>query len=750
LIVELMRRVAPTWLLQLPWFVEEGDRRDFKNEANGATQDRMLREFGELVDRLTEEQIVLLVLEDLQWSDSATVQLLGYLARRRRDCALMLIGTFRPTELILHEHPLAGLVQEMKPRNQCIEIDLEYFAETELGEFLTARLGRAPTDDFVRALHSHTLGLPLFVTAALDDLLASGKIKKDTTGWTFPDPQALTIPRNISGLLESQVLRLSVDQQRALGAASVCGMHFLHLALVDVLQIAPESLQQLLEDAAARLPWLRGEGVSSVAHGRVSARYAFAHTLYRQTLYERLPMLQRIEWHRLWAKALAELHISAPAEIAAELALHFERGNEPVQAASQLAMVASRAMAVGAPHEALLATRHGLQLAANFMDPALELELRSLEAVATTRAHALSAPEVAAAFARARAMGPADGPAWRRTLQGCWWVHFTLAEYAQGIALAREILEQAEQRADAALQLAGLNAMGIVLALTGDYAAARSHLERAVEAHAKLPAALASSGFVQDPAVEADLALILVYWMTGEPQRARALAERAVVLAASLRHPVSEATALYAASIVHALAGEFNTVYSLTERLNALVSEHSLPDKRSGFAWLHGQALVALGRVNEGLSEMRAAAQNVRDLGLRTGLGGFHYHYAVACRMAGCFSDAEASVQAGLDFVEEVEEKSLLAPLLGLRAEIEMSNGEVATASATWKHAISVAKSQGAVFHELVLHAAALGTGSPAADSDRLRCLLASYDNDPSPVIGNARALVASTTQVHR
>jgi tetratricopeptide (TPR) repeat protein len=583
----------------------------------------------------------------------------------------------------------------------------------------------------------------------LDDLLASGKIREDTAGWLFPDPQALTIPRNISALIESQVVRLSVDQQRALGAASVCGMNFLHLALVDVLQIAPESLQQLLADAAARLPWLRGEGACSVAHGRVSARYAFAHTLYRQTLYERLPMLQRIELHRLWAKVLAELHTSAPIEISAELALHFERGNEPVHAASQLAMVASRAMAVGAPHEALLASRHGLQLAANLLEPALELELRSLEAVATTRELALSAPEVGAAFARARALGPADGPAWRRTLQGSWWVYFTLAEYAQAIALAREILKQAEQRADSALHLAGLNAMGIVLALTGEYADARSHLERAVVAHAKLPAALGSTGFVQDPGVEAELALILVYWITGEPKRARALAERAVALAASLRHPVSEATALYAASIVHALAGEFDTVYTLTERLNALVSEHALPEKRSGFAWLHGQALVALGRVNEGLSEMRAAAQNARDLGLRSGLGGFHYHYAVACRMAGRFSDVEASVQAGLNYVEEVEERSLQAPLLGLRAEIEMTNGEAVKAAATWKQAISIASSQGAIFHELVLHAAALSNGSPAADSDRLRFLLACYDSDPSPVVGNARALVA-TIQVHR
>lgn len=746
LVIVLMRGVAPTWLLQLPWFVRDNDRRDFQSEAAGATQDRMLREFGELVDRLTDAQPLLLVLEDLQWSDSATIQLLGYLARRRRDCALMLLGTFRPTELILHEHPLAGLLQEMKPRNQCVEIDLEYFAETELGEFLSGRLGSAPTEEFVRALHTHTLGLPLFVTAVLEDLLASGKISKDGYGWNYPDPQALTIPSNISGLIERQVLRLPVEQQRVLGAASVCGMHFLHLALVDVVRIAPESLQQLLEDAAVRLPWLRCEGVSSVADGRVSARYAFAHTLYRQTIYDHLPTLQRVEYHRLWAKALAQLHGSAPAEVAAELALHFERGGEPVQAAIQLAIVASRAMACGAPREALSAARHGLRLAANLMEPALELELRSIEAVALTREHAMSSPEVAAAFARARAIGPVDGSAWRRTLQGCWWVHFTLAQYDQALELAREILDQAEQRKDSALHLTGLNAMGIVLAITGDFVAARSHLEHALDAHAQLSASLASTSFVQDPVVEAELALIFVYWLGGEPMKARALAERAVAIAVRHQHPTSEAAALYSASVAHALAGEFDTVYALTERLNSLVREHALPERRSGFAWLHGQSLVALGRVDEGLDEMRVAAQNARELRLRTGLGGFYYHYAQACRMAGRLRDIEASVQAGLDFVEEVKERSLLAPLLGLQAEIEMSRGETGTAAATWKHAVSIARTQGAIFHELVLQAAAIESGWAVAEPDRLRILLSHYDQDPSPVVVRARALAERTT----
>ncbi|MDC6166618.1 AAA family ATPase [Paucibacter sp. XJ19-41] len=740
----LMRRVAPTWLLQLPWFVSDEDRRELQREAAGATQDRMLREFGELVDRASAEQPLLLMLEDLQWSDHATVQLLGYLARRRGGSgALMLIGTFRPAELILQEHPLAALRQELRPRRLCLEIDLEFLSEADLGDLLQARLGQAAPEAFVRVLHSHTLGLPLFVDAVVEELRASGKLVPSATGWNFPDLDTLTVPRGIAGVIAGQIARLPAEQQRVLGAASVGGVDFLHLPLAEVALLPPEQVQTLLEDAAGRLPWLGCSGARALPDGRIAARYAFAHALYRQVLYERLPALQRMQWHRQWAGALAAAHANNPGEIAAELALHFERGEAPLDAAAQHAVVAARAMALGAPSEALQAARQGLQLAAGRMEPALEQDLRSLEAVALTRLHVLSAPEVGAAFERARALGPTQGPGWQRTLQGCWWVHFARAEFAQARTLAAEMQALATQRADPALRLAGLNAMGIVQLCMGEFDAARAQLESAIDAHASLPAGLTPTNFVQDPGVEAVWALVLVYWITGQPGRARQLAERAVAQAAASHHPLSEAMALYAAAILHSLAEEFETAYALTERLYALVRDQSLPEARSGFAWLHGHALVALGRDDEGLDEMRAAARHARQLGMLTGLGGFHYHYAQACRLIGLQDEAQASVVQGLAHAEAVGEQTVLVLLLGLQAEIEMAHGETDAAAASWQRAIATARAQGALFHELQVLASAQAHAAPAADPERLRKLLAVYDLDASPVVARARALLA-------
>lgn len=740
-VVGLLRRVAPTWLLQLPWFVQDEDRRELQREAAGVTQDRMLREFGEFIDRLSAEQPLLLVLEDLHWSDHATVQLLGYLARRRGGGALLLLGTFRPTELILQEHPLTALRQELRLRRQCLEIDLEYLSEVDLAGSLAAELGQDAPETFVRTLHAQTLGLPLFVRAVIEELRTSGRLVRGESGWTFPEPDAMSVPRGIAGVVQGQIDRLSLDQQRALGAASVGGVEFLHLPLAEVTQIPEESLQAMLEDAAARLPWLASRGARVLADGRLAARYSFAHALYRQVLYERLPALQRMQWHRQWARTLQAGQGSSTVEGAGELALHFERGEAPLEAAAQYALVASRAMAVGAPREALQAARQGLKLAAGRLSLAFEQELHSLEAVALSRELVIADAEVSAAFERARALGPTDGPGWQRTLQGCWWGHFLRAEFGPARTLAAEMLALAEQRGDAALRLAGLNAMGLVQMSTGEFTGARARLESAIDAHAGLPNGLAPTSFVQDPGAEPVFALVLVYWFVGEPVRARELAQSAVARAVANRHAPSEAMALYTASILHALAGEFERAHALTERLHALVHDQALPEKRSGFAWLHGHALVALGRADEGLEEMRAAAADALRLGVLAGLVGFHYHHAMACRLAGQLEEARASVAAGLALAAERGEKTVWALLLVLQAEFEMAAGDPDAAAAIWRRAAVGAREQGAVFHEIQALASAQAQGSPAADPARLRQLLERYEGDPSPVIAAARAV---------
>jgi hypothetical protein len=736
-LIRTMRDVAPTWLLQMPWFVSDEDRRNLQREAAGATQDRMLREFGELVDRMPRDAPVLLVLEDLHWSDHATVH-------RRGPAGLMILGTLRPTELVLEDHPLSSLRQQLRTRRLSIEIDLESLSEADIGALLAARFGADAPESFVRSLHAHTSGLPLFVVNVIDELQHSGSLMCQAGRWRFPNPAALPVPRDVHALIETQIARLPVEHRRVLGAASVCGVEFLHGPLAQVLGISGENLQALLEDTTRRVDWLRDVGARSLDGGRISSRYAFAHAMYRQVLYNQLAHAQKLQWHRQWASALALSYGPAAGEMAAELALHLERGQLAAPAAEQNLIVAARALERGAAFEALAAAKHGLLLGGGQLDKALELELRVLEGVALTRLHVIADPQVAQAFARALDLQAEKAPAWPRALQGAWWVHCARGELGAARLLASRMLTLAAG-GDVGLSLAAHNAMGIVSLLSGDISQARNELESAFNIHAREGMRLPPTHYVQDPGVEVSSGLALACWIAGEPQRARELARHAALLAASSHHALSELTALSAEAVLHALAREFDTVYHLTEQLYALIRDHGLPTAPSDFAWLHGRALVARGQFEEGLQEMREAARSAQALGLRSGLCGFHHHHAQACLEAGQVALARTSVEEGITLAQHFGGHLVLPGLLAQRAEMQAEDGEQEAATISLREAIAVAREKGSAFFELQALAAAQRLLNPSADPARLRELLALYDNDPSPRIAALRDAAGRT-----
>ena len=125
-VVDVLRAHAPMWLLQMPSLVSASDRESLSREVFGATRERMLREMGEALEALTADVPLVLVLEDLHWSDYSTLDLISYLARQRQAAHLMVIGTYRTAELIASGHPLKAVKQELLAKQQCEELPLEY------------------------------------------------------------------------------------------------------------------------------------------------------------------------------------------------------------------------------------------------------------------------------------------------------------------------------------------------------------------------------------------------------------------------------------------------------------------------------------------------------------------------------------------------------------------------------------------------------------------------------------------------
>src|SRR5262249_28645899 len=145
----------------------------------GATQERMLGEVAEAVEVLTATRPLLLVLEDLHWSDYATLDLLTYLARRPGPARLLLLGTYRPVEVLLRGHPLQTVKQDLMLHGQAAELPLELLTADEVAQYLALR-GAGGVDlppaghALAQRLYQRRDGHPLFVGRGVEDLGQGG------------------------------------------------------------------------------------------------------------------------------------------------------------------------------------------------------------------------------------------------------------------------------------------------------------------------------------------------------------------------------------------------------------------------------------------------------------------------------------------------------------------------------------------------------------------------------------------------
>ena len=187
-LLTLLARQAPTWVVQMPWLVTDAELAALQRRVMGATQERMLREMAEALAVWTAERPLILVLEDLHWSDHATLDLISWLARRQEPARLLVLGTYRPADVKMHSHPLQAAAQELKMHRRCEELSLTSLSEAAVEEYLTARFpGTALPEGLARLVHQRTEGNALFMVNVVDSWEAQGWLEEvegqQACGW---------------------------------------------------------------------------------------------------------------------------------------------------------------------------------------------------------------------------------------------------------------------------------------------------------------------------------------------------------------------------------------------------------------------------------------------------------------------------------------------------------------------------------------------------------------------------------------
>jgi predicted ATPase/tRNA A-37 threonylcarbamoyl transferase component Bud32 len=372
-IMAVLRRYAPTWCLQFPGvFGSTSAVEQLQQEAIGATKERMLREFGDAVTTLSAGNPVVVMLEDLHWSDPASVDLLRHLGGRAGTHRLLVIGTFRGVEVERTGHPMMNCVRELRGHSLCEQLELDALSADDLGRYLDTRFR---SNDFAPALASlifrKTEGHPLFSAALIQLLLEHGDIVRDERGWTLSrqlTDRTLAVPESVRGMIQKKLDALDEEDRRTLQHASVQGEEFLSTVLAHVLAADELDLEQRLDHLERVHRLVAKKSEEELPDGALAVKYRFAHALYQNLLYESVLTKRRVTLHFQAGEQLARHYGEQTHRIAGALAAHFERGRDYRRAIEFLAQAADVALERYAGAAAEEHCSHALALAERLPD----------------------------------------------------------------------------------------------------------------------------------------------------------------------------------------------------------------------------------------------------------------------------------------------------------------------------------------------------------------------------------------------
>ena len=397
-VLEVLRRYAPSWLAQFPALVSVEERGVLPHPSHSDSRERMLRQLAEALEALTVEAVLVLVVEDLQWSDPSTLEVLAYLARRRSPAQLLLLGTYRPVDVVMSEHPVRQIIQGLHGQRQCEELALELLTLEEVTDYLRRRLGeRTDLGPLSEGLYQRSEGNALFLASFVDALLVGAEAGGQAAVADLPllPPQ---IPMNLRQMVLRQVEGLPEAEQELLKVASVEGRGFTVAGVAGVSGRPVEEVEDMFDALARRGQLIREVGLSEWREGIVTVQYEFRHALQQEVVYAQLGQGRRVRLHRQLGE-WQEVHYGAQATLVAEeLAVHFTEGREYQRAVQYHQQAGVQALRRYAPEEAVTHCTAGVELLARLPETpdrnTQELALRMTLASALSATRGLASAEL--------------------------------------------------------------------------------------------------------------------------------------------------------------------------------------------------------------------------------------------------------------------------------------------------------------------------------------------------------------------
>ncbi len=709
----LMHRLAPTWYAEiLPHESGISSASDAPRDG-AASQERMKRELTSLLREMSRLFRLVLFLDDLHWADSSTVEMLVHLADRFDSIRGLIIAAYRPTDLMLTNHPFQDIKLGLEARGICYEIALDFLSVGEVDEYLSSEFpNHNLPSGFCEMIYARTEGSPLFMVDLVNYMRLKGLISRDPGRWSLTVPTAELeqgLPVSVRSMVRRKVEQIDEEQKRLLSVASLQGVDFDSALLSRVLEIDAAEVEERLRVLDQVHSFIRKAGEDDLPDGSVTVRYRFVHVLYQEALFSALQPTRRARLSALVAESLRGFYRDRQQEIAAQLGFLLEIARDAEGAAENFKLAAQKNARLFAFGEAAELAGRGLKLLEKLpgspLRDGLELDLLLILGPSLMAQRGFAAQVVQKTYARARELCEQIGeePRTIPALWGLWQYYVMRAELARARKLAQQVHRLACASEEADVLPEAFRALGETAHWRGDVARARTLLEEGIESYDAEKHRQHAFHYGLDPRVASLSILGWSLWTLGYPEQALVRAKQGISEARDLTHPFSLAYSSFALAGVHMFRREPRKALEIADQAIELSSEEGYPFWLATSTATKGWALNDMGHTDESVSQLREAIEIYRGTGAEIALPWFLYLLADTLARQGEYVEALESMSRSRSYLEKNGDRWWEAEVHRIHGEVLLaqSEGNADEAEARFLHSLSVARKQRARSWEL-------------------------------------------------
>jgi adenylate cyclase len=634
----------------------------------------------------------------------------------------MILGTYRPTDAVIYSQSLRDTVWELNGRGLCQELLLELLTEADLANYLVGRLNSEASNDLIEGLYRRSGGNPLFMVNLLEELIRTQVLVFHNGLWSVGNQAEVLdtdMPESLRSLITRQLEALPQAHREMLEIGSVVGMEFSAAAMTDALPKTVEEIESACEKLSADGQFTESGNLLTWPDGTLTGSYRFQHHLYLEVIYRQINAARRARIHRKVGQRLEAGYGERAPEIAANLASHFDLGNDPERALCYCRMAGERALGLHAYREASQHLQSALEAFdqvrsrpadGDLKDP-VRWELEVCTALGTalivTRGH--GDPEVEKVHSRARTLiERVDDPLSQfPTLFNLWTFSVAAADLAESAKLVTRMSELVAKAKNDELALMFHCARLRTAFFRGEFAESADSVRQLLTLYDPLLHSDLPSRYCQDEPGVIGLGVdAWRLWLQGQPDQAATQAREACKLGESLDSSYGKAFAWAWSLATLQFRGETAQLARRAEDLRRLSTERGFSVWIAWATFFEGWAAGARADEADGIALMERGLDAWYAAGTRIGEPYFLALLSERCLCAGRIDAAGERLAEARDQVEKSGERWWEAELHRLQGEVLLAAGDGDRdrgdrAEACFRRALEVASRQGATSLEL-------------------------------------------------